>query len=191
MLSDFDPGWGSSPNGRTFQGAAAKLGKLWLDAWSPGVGALIYGVTGNGKTRLATALANELAMRRNYFSAQMVCVAAHIPSTGFDADKWRSKIRPAARRAHVLIIDNLRADFEPFRVSELADLCEHAVRDRRAVIFTTTLNPSQLVGAGAWGDVCSRIGEIAGKWRFDLGGTDFRQPKPTPDARQRAAGDFD
>lgn len=192
MLSDFDPGLGSptKPGGRTFQSAAAKLGTAWLDAWQPGVGALVYGVTGSGKTRFATALANELVMRGQYVKSWMVCVQAHIPSSGYDADRWREKIRPNARKASVLVIDNVRADFEPFRMDELAMLMEEAVRERRAVIITTTLDPSQLRGSGAWGDVCSRIGEIAGRWRFNLGGTDFRQPVQ-PDHRKRQAGDFD
>lgn len=196
MLADFDPGWGTppKPGGRTFQSAAAKLGAAWLDAWAPGVGALIYGVTGSGKTRFATALANELTLRGQYVKAQMVCVASHIPSGWPDKRRcpWRDSMKRHATQSTLLVIDNLRADFSPRRMEEIAELAEAAVRERRAVIFTTTLDPSQLRGSGAWGDICSRIGEIAGRWRFNLGGTDFRQPATNqPDHRQRQAGDFD
>jgi hypothetical protein len=166
-VSDYLPGRASEhPD-------AARLGRRWVETWEPGRGALVYGVTGAGKTRFAVALANAVSLRRRLVVRLVSCLS-HIPSSWHGAEAWREDIRPAALAAELLIIDNLRADFEPFRLAEVAQLAEEAVRNRQSVIVTTTLAPGQLVGCGSWGDVCSRVGEFAGSWRFDLGSTDCR-----------------
>ena len=178
-LADFDPG--KCPR----QKAAAGMARLWLDQWTPGVGAYIWGRTGAGKTRFATALVNELYLRTGHYP-RMISVLAHVPDTSYDSGEWRETYRQAAR-SRLLVLDNLRDDITGFRLGEVARLVEAFNRTRRTVVVTSTQDPATLRGAGAWGDIASRLCELAGVWNFQLGGDDLRRV-PTTDRRTMAAG---
>jgi len=193
-LADFEPGWGAKRAGRTEQSRAAYLGGRWLDSYARGVGAYVWGRTGSGKTRFATALANDLCLRGGHMP-MMVCLQTDIPETGYSATEWW-KLRAQIQKAKILIVDNLRADLSDYRTGQCAKLVEEFTRSRRSVLFTSTLDPRQLQGSGAWGDVASRIGELCGRWQICLGAEDFRKPdserrapapRKPPSGRDRAA----
>jgi len=119
--------------------------RTWLDGWEPGgVGVMLYGATGTGKTHIACGLVRHLTIRRG-----VTCRYVYWPDflsavkRSWDGDGREDDLFHALCSVDVLVFDEMRgaggnAEWAVERAERVAEM---VVADGKTAIITTNLSP--------------------------------------------------